>query len=201
MKQIVLAAAVAAMLAWALPGTGFCQDDEEGQGRRPRREEGERGERPEGRKRWKEMRNREDGGEEGRMREVQGRDQMGGEPGERTEKVRQFMKQRREGRNLDPETRERMKEINEVEKQSRELAKQYRGAETDEEKQTIAADLKAVLVKGFDLKVLNQQKNMERLEKRLEELKDLLKKRKESRGDVIQSRLDELTGKTEHLKW
>ena len=94
-----------------------------------------------------------------------------------------------------------MKEIREVEKQSMELSKQYRKAETDEEKQTISADLKAVLVRGFDLKLLNQQKNMERLEKRLEELKNLLKKRRKSRDEVIQKRLDELTGKTEHLKW
>ena len=29
MKRIVLAAAVGAVLVWALAGTGFCQDDEE----------------------------------------------------------------------------------------------------------------------------------------------------------------------------
>lgn len=200
MKRIALVIAVAAALVCVLAGTGFCQEDEEmdRKERRPPLAGGERGERPEGRKRLWGMRNREGGGEEGEQGRMQGRDRMGGK---RDERMGRFGGRGGEGKKIDPEMLERMKEIHEVEKQSRKLAEQYRDAETDEEKQGIAEDLKSVLVKSFDLKILNQQKNMERLAKRLEELKELLAKRKESRNDVIQKRFEELTGKTEHLKW
>ncbi len=206
MKRIALTVAVAAVLAWVLSGTGFCQDDDET-------------ERRERKPRWKEMRGREGGRGEKMEKFLEHLKDENPEkfedlmrlkeenPDLFREKLREHVgefiknKQRKGRERMDPETRERMKERGELEKQSMRLAEQYRGAETDEEKQTIAEDMKAVLVRAFDMKLLNQQKNVERLEKRLKELKDLLNKRKESRDDVIQKRFDELTGKAEHLKW
>lgn len=225
MKRVMLTVAVAAALIWCLAGTGFCQDDDETERRerKPRWKEmrgreGEDGE--EGRR--KRM---QGGGRMGGERGEKMKKFLEHLKDENPEKYEDLMRLRKENPDLfreklkehigefiknkrgrgrermDPETRERMKEIGGLEKQSMELAKQYRGAETDEEKQSIAGDLKQVLVRTFDMKLLNQQKNMERLEKRLEELKNLLEKRKESRNDVIQKRFDELTGKTEHMKW
>ncbi len=222
MKRVMLTVAVAAALVWGLAGTGFCQDGEETE-RRPRWKEtrgreGERGE--EGRRKRMPGRDRMGGGRGERMEKLLERlkdkdpekyeDLMRLKeetPDLFREKLREyigeFIKNRREkGREeMDPETRERMKEIGGLEKQSMELAKQYRGAETDEEKQSIAEDLKPVLVRVFDMKLLNQQKIVERLEKKLEEFKEHLKKREGSRSKIIQSRFDELTGKTTHLKW
>ena len=140
--------------------------------------------------------------EDGERRERRPRREEGErEKGEREEGRGRNNKRGRAGQKMDSETRERMKEIHEVEKQSMELAKQYRSAETDEKKQTTAEELKSVLIRSFDLKIVNQQKNIEQLEKRLAEFKALLAKREKSRDNVIQKRLEELTGKTEHLKW
>ena len=72
---------------------------------------------------------------------------------------------------------------------------------TEEEKQQIREDLKAAVTRAFDLKLLMQQKEVERLEKKLEELKALLAKRKEARTEVIDKRVEWLTGETKHLEW
>jgi hypothetical protein len=125
-------------------------------------------------------------------------------PGLMHERLKEFGKklgERRMGKAQDPELREKFKELMALEKKAREFAGQYRKAETEEEKKRAGGDLKSVLVKAFDLKLVTQEKGVQQLEKRLKELKELLEKRKAAREEIIQNRFDELTGKKKHLEW
>ncbi len=205
MRKLILVAAAAAVLVWS--GAAFGGEEA---GKRGRRDEG----------RWHgEKQSGERHGERGeRMEKLLGR--IKDKNPEQYEKLmrlkeedqelfreklkemmREFKKQGKGHRRMNPETRERMQEIRKLENESRELSKQYRNAESEDEKKNIAGDLKAILVKIFDLKLLSKQKEVERVESDLKALKDLLKKREESRDEVIQNRFDELTGKTTHLRW
>lgn len=207
MRKLILVAAAAAVLAWS--GAAFGGEEAGKRGRRDegrwhgekqggeRGEHGERGERME--KLLGRIKDKNPEQYENLMRLKEENPELFRE--KLQEMVREFKKQGKRRRRMDPETRERMQEIRKLENESRELSKQYRNAESEDEKKNIAGDLKAILVKIFDLKLLSKQKEVERVESDLKELKDLLKKREESRDEVIQNRFDELTGKTTHLRW
>lgn len=107
------------------------------------------------------------------------------------------------GEKPSPEDIEKFKEIKGLELESGKLAQQYRQAETDEEKASISTELRSLLEKIFDLKLVLKKKHVENLEKKLTELKAKLEKREQARSEVIQNRFDQLTEgkKDDHLRW
>ncbi len=107
------------------------------------------------------------------------------------------------GEKPSPEDIEKFKEIMDLERESRKLAQQYRQAETDEEKASISTELRSLLEKIFDLKLVLKKKHVESLAKKLAELKEKLEKREQARSEIIQNRYDEFTeGKNDdYLKW
>ncbi len=120
------------------------------------------------------------------------------------QRLREFGKklgERRMGKAADPELREKMKETMELEEKAQELGSQYRQAASEEEKEKAVVQIMATVVKIFDIKLAAQEKGVKNLEKKLRELKELLEKRKAARDEIIQKRVDWLTGKNKHLEW
>ena len=91
-------------------------------------------------------------------------------------------------------------QIAKLEQQSQQLAKRYRKAE-GQDKEELGDKLRGTLSEVFKLKVRMQAKQVERLEKQLERLREGLKKREHNREDMIQKRFGKLTGEEEDLPW
>ncbi len=185
MRAVTLLVIAVMLLPLFVPVSVFGQNDADGDAERPEKPDKPR--RPD-KPRW-------GGGGERPMGQMGDRRPMGRQNGDDQRGKWRRMKE------LDPETMKRIKKIQAIEKECKKLAMQYRKAKTDEEKQKIKKELEAAVSKLFDLRILIQQKGVERLEKRLQELKDLLAKRVQAREEVIDRRLDQLTGETKHLEW
>ena len=54
---------------------------------------------------------------------------------------------------------------------------------------------------AFEKKLVLQKAELSALEREVEELRDLLRKRETARDEVIARRVQELTGDDEHLEW
>jgi len=100
----------------------------------------------------------------------------------------------------DPERYRQLKEVKEMEEETQILAKEYRQAKTEKAKADIKAKLKKLLFKSFDLRHINRQKEIERLEKKLLKLKNNNKARLENKDKMVERRLNRLIGEQE-LKW
>lgn len=101
------------------------------------------------------------------------------------------MRYMEEVRRNDPERYEIMKQEKLLESQSRELAKGYRKA-TEEEREGIRTELRSVLNRLFDLRQMNREFEIQRLEKRLEEARGNNRKRLENKESIIDLRMSEL---------
>ena len=92
-------------------------------------------------------------------------------------------------------------EVQKLERQSHELAKQYRQAEGSE-KQQLQEKLRAALVEIFKKKAQHQTKLVELLEKQLQKLHSQLENRQKNRDAIIDNRLEELTSyRKDELTW
>lgn len=92
-------------------------------------------------------------------------------------------------------------QIAEFERQSRELAEQYRRAE-GRDREELGNKLQDRLAEIFDEKAEAQEKEVRRLEKQLEKLRKRLEKRQSHRKAIIQGRFEELTGQEDdELSW
>ncbi|MFQ5864558.1 MAG: hypothetical protein ACE5IW_04940 [bacterium] len=101
----------------------------------------------------------------------------------------------------DPERAELIKKQIQLENRTEELAHTFRMSEDETEKAQLEKDLRSALSELFDLRELEKQREIERLEKQLKELKNMVKKRKDHRGEIIQKRLDQMLGKVDYLDW
>ncbi len=115
----------------------------------------------------------------------------------RAYKEMQFAERLREE---NPEQYENLKLERELESQSQELAEQYKNAETDAEKEAIEEKLRSVLIQAFEVRQANRQFEIDKLELRLQELKEKNEERQQNKTKIIQLRIDELLGLGE-LKW
>ena len=79
--------------------------------------------------------------------------------------------------------------------ETRRLLKEYNRASTEEEKSKITAQLKVLVKKEFDDRMSNNAKNIQRLEKRLELLKERIKKTEENSAAIIEKRIKQLLKK------
>lgn len=101
----------------------------------------------------------------------------------------------------DPERYKLWQEQQELEMTSWELAEDYREAETDGEKEKIDAKLKETLNTLFDLREKDKEFELQRLEKEIAKLKEIIAKRSGHKTEIIDRHMNELLGEEEYLRW
>ncbi|NOY75529.1 MAG: hypothetical protein GXP32_07025 [Kiritimatiellaeota bacterium] len=80
------------------------------------------------------------------------------------------------------------------------LAKKIRNATSEDEKEKLKDELRTLLSKQFDAKMVVNRKNYEQAEKRLKELKKRLDARESKAAEIIERKLQEMTEDPD-LKW
>ena len=136
---------------------------------------------------------RQEGGRPGGMHDQHGQGPMG---------------QMGQGREMGPtgqQGRRRSSPENEqtqkLERQTHELAREYRQAEGPE-KRELEDKLRAALLETFEAKAQLQNQQVEYLEKQLEKLRDRLEKRRKNSEAIIDQRFEQLTGQQgNELAW
>lgn len=101
----------------------------------------------------------------------------------------------------DPERYEELIKERELDIKSRELARQYRESTDESEKEKISEELESLLYKVFEYRQLNRQAEIERIEKKLEELKQENALRMESKDEMVRRQLAKLLGEQTELEW
>lgn len=100
----------------------------------------------------------------------------------------------------DPETYERILQERRMDRDCRDLAEAYKSAEPDEQKR-IENQLKDKLNILFDLRQKNRELEIQKLEARLQELKEKNRLRMASKQEIVENRFQELLGKSSGLEW
>jgi len=94
-----------------------------------------------------------------------------------------------------------MIKVYELERTCKQLAKKLRMTKDEKGRAKLEKELRASLGKLFPLRLVKLEREAERLEHRLEEVKSLLAKRKQNKKAIIDRRYKQLTGKMDHLEW
>jgi hypothetical protein len=81
-----------------------------------------------------------------------------------------------------------------LEERVREFAERYRQAATDTDKTAAAAELRAVLVRQWEVRMERRRLELAELERRLAEQRERLEQRAARRDEMIQRQFDRLTG-------
>ena len=105
-----------------------------------------------------------------------------------------------EMKKTDPERYRIVEQEKQLESRSQEIAVQYRESTDESEKDRLRAELSDVLDRLFDLRQLNREFEIERLERRLAEAKENNTKRLENKQAIIEQRLNELL-KEKAMAW
>lgn len=100
----------------------------------------------------------------------------------------------------DPERYEQVFKIHSMEAKSKALGRRYREAD-EAEKAKIKTQLQSLLGELFDLRNLDREEEVSRLEKRLDELRRSLAMREKNKEQIIERRLLQLTGEKSYLEW
>lgn len=101
----------------------------------------------------------------------------------------------------DPERYERVFQEKKLEREAWNLSRQYRQTEDDKEKARLKEELKSLLDQVFDFRQMNRQEEIEKLEKRLAELKENNQKRLANKDEIIQRRLKQMLGDEKGMEW
>jgi len=101
----------------------------------------------------------------------------------------------------DPARFEREKKIAEFERQSRELAESYFKAQDEAARKTLRTNLAEIVTQLFDLREQNRQEEVKRMEADLKRLKDTLEQRQKNRANIIERRIQQLTGEAGSMEW
>lgn len=88
----------------------------------------------------------------------------------------------------------------ELERKSHDLARDWHDA-TSDRKDPIKAELQNVLDELFDVRESQRSDQIVELEKELERLRETLKDRQAHKKTIVESRLKELLGEEDHLRW
>jgi flagellar motility protein MotE (MotC chaperone) len=89
----------------------------------------------------------------------------------------------------------------EVQSQTGKLTDQYLKAQKAEEKQEIRTKLKDLINQQFDVRMEQQKKELESLEKELTDLRALLKKRQDAKAAIVDRRIDQLIEDAQGMGW
>jgi hypothetical protein len=85
--------------------------------------------------------------------------------------------------------------------QAAQLAKKYVDTDKDDERREIRKQMNDLLNKQFDAHLQRQQKELEDLEKQIENLRKLLRKRQDAKDKIIERRFEQLVQEAEGLGW
>ncbi|MCD4784304.1 MAG: hypothetical protein K8T10_10835 [Candidatus Eremiobacteraeota bacterium] len=81
------------------------------------------------------------------------------------------------------------------------LAKEFRESKDEKRKKEIKSELTQTLNQIFDIRSKNRAREVNEMSKKIEELKQMLKKRKDNKKLIVEKKLKELTGQMEGLEW
>ena len=81
------------------------------------------------------------------------------------------------------------------------LAQKYKESTDENEQQKIKDDLLNILNKSFEIKEKLQTKVIEKMEQRIQKLKDMLKKRKGLKQQIVSERIETITDNRDLTKW
>lgn len=101
----------------------------------------------------------------------------------------------------DPDRFKVLSQEKQLERETQKLARQYRNSNDDEEKEQLLEELTKLLEKSFDLRQMNREFEIERLEKRLAEAKTANTKRLENKEEIVRLRLSQMLGKRKEFEW
>lgn len=100
----------------------------------------------------------------------------------------------------EPERYERVLQEKKLESQARQLAQAFEEAD-EAKKAEIKTEMKTVLARAFDLRQQNRQYEIQRLEAKLQELKENNQVRLDNKERIIEKRLEEMLGLKDELRW
>lgn len=121
-----------------------------------------------------------------------------------TDRLRQIFREKYHLERLqkeDPVRFERESKIRELERQSHELGESYRKTPDEAMRKTIRGNLANLTAQLFDLREMNRQEEVKRMEAELKRLKDTLAQRQNNRADIIERRIQQLTGEAGAIEW
>ncbi|MFH1226621.1 MAG: hypothetical protein V1701_01805 [Planctomycetota bacterium] len=103
----------------------------------------------------------------------------------------------------DPARYQQMMTEHTMERSVRDLSKKYRESQTPQEKETIKNEMRQTLDKIFELKELQRETEIKKLEEEVNKLKEKMKKRKTNKDKIIDRRIKIMTGEEEQddLGW
>lgn len=100
-----------------------------------------------------------------------------------------------------PKRYERVLNEKKLDQESRELARQYRNTEDEAEKNQIKKELEALLYELFNLRQINRKDEIDKLEKKLSELKKINQKRLANKNEIVRMRLQRMLGEEKGMEW
>jgi hypothetical protein len=103
-------------------------------------------------------------------------------------------------KNKDPEMYKLLKQDMVLERESRELAMEYRRAPKDQ-REKIKQQIEELVNKHFDVRQQRRTLELKHLEEELQRLRDVMDRRAKSRKDVVEKRVSELTGSEDELRF
>ena len=98
----------------------------------------------------------------------------------------------------DPEMREISRKDSEMERQTMELATQYRSARGDE-REKLKTQVSDLVAKHFDVRQERRKLQLKRMEEELKRLREAITKRDASTDTIVKNRLSELLGEPRDL--
>lgn len=101
----------------------------------------------------------------------------------------------------DPARYEREIKIRDLERQTRELSESYRKAADEAARKPIRTNLNNAVTQLFDLREMNRQDEVKRMEFDLQRLKETLVQRQKNRASIIERRIQQLTGEASAMEW
>lgn len=104
-------------------------------------------------------------------------------------------------RKMDPKLYNKRLGIMKLERESFDLAEEYRKVENEQERRKIKEQLRTILSEQFDLKEEEKSARIKKLEDEIARLKEELAKRKKNKEEIINMRLKDLLGESRYLEW
>jgi hypothetical protein len=111
------------------------------------------------------------------------------------------MRHLEEMKEKDPERYDQRMEEKRLDEDARNLARQYRESDDESEKARLKDELKVLLDRIFDYRQRNRQFEIEKLERRLAELKETNQQRLDNKDEIVQRRLDQMLGRQREWEW
>jgi hypothetical protein len=100
-----------------------------------------------------------------------------------------------------PAELERLQRIRKTDEETQMLAEKIRRAEAPEEKEKMTVRLREMLGELFDQREAGREREVVEIEKRMNELRRVLKERRDRKEEIVKRRLGQMLGREEVLEW